>query len=325
MWFQYWLVLFSCWACSNMMGLVISDSFKAVVTIYILIPFLVIPNIILSGVMVKYEKLNPNLSSPVAIPFYGEIWPARWGYEALAVEQFVNNKFEKEFYRYDQAASQAQYYRDYWVTDLTSKLDIISNSLEKIADNTSLQKDLEVVNYEVNKYLRTKPDSLYRYAGYLTPGKINSDVIAGTKDYLKQVKSYNIRVYRWATDTKDNLKEKMKAADNNKFLDLQFDNTNKKLEEFVKARGETDQILTYNGRLYQKMDPIFRYPEHPFIKAHFYAPVKNIFGKPVDTYIVNVIVLWMMTILLYLALYFRLLKKTLDSGETLMGKGKGSD
>jgi hypothetical protein len=46
----------------------------------------------------------------------------------------------------------------------------------------------------------------------------------------------------------------------------------------------------------------------------------------VETYIVNVIVLWIMTILLYLALYFRLLKKVLDSGEMLMGKsGKGSD
>src|SRR5664280_2028296 len=53
MMFEYWLVLFSCWAGANMLGLVISDSFKAVVTIYILIPFLVIPQIILSGVMLS--------------------------------------------------------------------------------------------------------------------------------------------------------------------------------------------------------------------------------------------------------------------------------
>ena len=98
MMFEYWLVLFSCWAGANMLGLVISDSFKAVVTIYILIPFLVIPQIILSGVMVKFEKLNPNISSPVAIPVYGEFITARWGYEALAVKQFINNKYEQPFY-----------------------------------------------------------------------------------------------------------------------------------------------------------------------------------------------------------------------------------
>jgi hypothetical protein len=67
-------------------------------------------------------------------------------------------------------------------------------------------------------------------------------------------------------------------------------------------------------------------PKHSFIKAHFYSPTKQVFGWKVDTYVVNVVVLWFMTTLLYLALYFRLLKKLLDSGEVMMGKKhKGSD
>ena len=67
-------------------------------------------------------------------------------------------------------------------------------------------------------------------------------------------------------------------------------------------------------------------PKFPFIKAHFYSPTKQVFGVKIDTYIVNVIVLWVMTIILYLALYFRLLKKLLDSGEVVMGKKlKGSE
>ena len=69
MYLEYWLVLFSSWAMANVMGLLISDSFKTVVTIYILIPFLVIPQIILSGVLVKFEHLNPTISSPKQIPF----------------------------------------------------------------------------------------------------------------------------------------------------------------------------------------------------------------------------------------------------------------
>jgi hypothetical protein len=62
------------------------------------------------------------------------------------------------------------------------------------------------------------------------------------------------------------------------------------------------------------------------IKAHFYSPIKRMFGKDMDTFAVNVIVLWLMTILLYFALYFRVLKKLLDSGEVVMGKKfKGSE
>jgi hypothetical protein len=67
-------------------------------------------------------------------------------------------------------------------------------------------------------------------------------------------------------------------------------------------------------------------PEYKFVKAHFYSPVKMVFGIPVSTLIINVIALWLKTGLFYLALYFRLLKKLLDSGEVVMGKAKkGSD
>ena len=143
---------------------------------------------------------------------------------------------------------------------------------------------------------------------------------------MDRIKKYNIRLYNWANTSKDNIKEKLQSADKGAFLKLLNDNTNKKLEEFVKDKNETNKIIEYKGRLYQKMDPIFKDPESRFIKAHFYAPRKQVFGLYIDTYYVNVIVLWVMTFLFYLVLYFRLLKKLLDSGERIMGKsGKGSE
>ncbi len=63
-----------------------------------------------------------------------------------------------------------------------------------------------------------------------------------------------------------------------------------------------------------------------FLNDNNNLTTQQLFGLYVDTYIINVIVLWIMTIILYLILYFRLLKKLLDSGEVLMGKKlKGSD
>ncbi|MBI4648371.1 MAG: ATP-binding cassette domain-containing protein, partial [Bacteroidia bacterium] len=43
MYFRYWLIIFSTFGCANLLGLNISDTFKTAVSIYILIPFLVIP------------------------------------------------------------------------------------------------------------------------------------------------------------------------------------------------------------------------------------------------------------------------------------------
>ncbi len=160
--FEYWLILFSCWASANVLGLVISDSFKAVVTIYILIPFLIIPQIILSGVLVKFEKLNPNISSPVDIPFYGEMVTARWGYEALAVKQFIDNKYEKEFYEFDKTMSITRFKKDYWSSKLKGNLDKMMLDLKKGVRDEDFNDNLLLVSNEIRKEMDVLPEIKFK-------------------------------------------------------------------------------------------------------------------------------------------------------------------
>jgi hypothetical protein len=326
MMFEYWLVLFTCWAGANMLGLVISDSFKAVVTIYILIPFLVIPQIILSGIMVKFEKLNPNISSPVEIPFYGEFITARWGYEALAVKQFINNKYERQFYKFDKAKSKGNFKKNYWYVEVKGKLDNIMNDLSRDTRSNEFDDNLLLVYNEIKKELTELPDLKFEYSEHLTPERITPEIAKAALNYVEAVRRYYIVYYNNANNQKDAIINKMQKEDNEGFFKLQARHFNKSLEEFVTDKNETNKTLIYRGELIQKMEPIFMDPKNNFIKAHFYAPEKKLFGINVDTYVVNVFVLWIMTILLYLVLYFRLLKKLLDSGEVIMGKRhKGSE
>ncbi|MBI5010832.1 MAG: ATP-binding cassette domain-containing protein, partial [Bacteroidia bacterium] len=188
--FQYWLVLFTCWAGANMLGLVISDSFKAVVTIYILIPFLVIPQIILSGVMVKFEKLNPNISSPSAIPFYGEFITARWGYEALAVNQFIYNKFENQFYEYEKMKSRGNFKRNFWCTEMKSKLELITNSLKKGERNEDFINNLTIVRNEIAKEMAFLPKIKFEYLDVLTHDKVTPDALAAAQNYVELLRRY---------------------------------------------------------------------------------------------------------------------------------------
>jgi len=325
LWFQYWLVLFSCWTSANMMGLVISDSFKAVVTIYILIPFLVIPQIILSGVLVKYEKLNPNFSSPVTIPFYGELITARWGYEALAVEQYINNRYEKPLYIYNMTMSQANFIKTFWNEKINERLTRLENSLLQGIKDETYYEDLDLLNFEINKQLKKLPDNQYKYASFLTPDKFNMEILTETKNYIERVRQYYISLYNRASSLRDKMIMEWEAKNKQKISELKNKYFNDKLDEFVTNKNEVKKVIVYKNRIYQKSDPIFMEPESKLIRAHFYAPVKNIFGKPVSTLAVNVIVMWVITILLYIVLYFRLLKKLLDSGEILLGRAKAVD
>jgi hypothetical protein len=73
-----------------------------------------------------------------------------------------------------------------------------------------------------------------------------------------------------------------------------------------------EPVFTEDGRIYPSEGNVF-YPAWPHqgVRTHFYAPEKNVFGKPVRTIWVNVIVLWLMTAFLWLLLYFDGLKRLL--------------
>ena len=319
MWFEYWLILFSAWASANMMGLLISDSFKAVVTIYILIPFLVIPQIILSGIMVKYEKLNPNISSPTTIPFYGEIITARWGYEALAVKQFMGNRYQRDLYDLEKEMSIANFMRNIWSNTLKGKVDDIENAIIRSRAGETTIADLELVRNELAHY-GEKTGATFGSLSLLYPEKLTQEVLSAARDHIEQIRQYNVKLYNVANERKDAMIESRMREDREGYLRLKKQYFNNSLEEFVRNSNEKDRFVEFRGRIVQKIDPVFLDPEYRFVKAHFYAPRKQVFGHFIDTFWVNLSVLWAITLLLYVALYFRLLKKGLDSFDDISAR-----
>lgn len=324
MWLEYWLVLFSCWATSNMMGLLISDSFKAVVTIYILIPFLVIPQIILSGIIVKYEKLNPNISSPVSIPVYGEIIVARWGYEALAVDQFMNNKFEKQFYQYDKVISIAKFKKDIWYNEMKSILSRLEGNIERERLDESAARDMTLIYNEIEEELLFTPQVKFDL-NLIDPGDITYTVIDTARSYIERIRRYYIDVSKNAVDARDITITAMERADKEGFIRMKKQYTNESLEEFVTNDNEKDKIKRFNDRLYQNYDHVFFDPPGKLIKAHFYAPRKQVFGYYASTLAVNTGVIWFMTIILYILLYFRVLHRLLESFNKALRALRGAE
>ncbi len=322
MYFQYWIVLFSAWCFSNVLGLIISDSFKTAVTIYILIPFLVIPQLILSGIIVKFEELNPSISSPGRIPFYGEIITARWAYEALAVNQFMNNTYEKEFYPYNKAMSQAEFMNNFWIRNLQNRLDYIRRNFENPQSRDIIESHLRLIINELRKEQNRnrQVEAEIDFSG-ITPSEFNTEIIDIADGYLAKINRFYIHLYNSASSERDKIITGYHQTDEGRQRFIEKRNTyhNSALSDLVRNSREVTRIVEYDDRLFQRVDPIYRSPEGRFIKAHFYAPEKQIFGNTINTFWINIIVIWLMTIILFAILYFRLLKRSLEKIEETFG------
>ena len=127
--FSFWLILFTSSCFANILGLNISASFNSAITVYILIPLLLIPQMVLSGALFSFDKLNEHISHKKYTPVIADVMASRWAFEAISVEQFQNNPYEKHLYLLDRKISSSSFYPTYVVSELKSILNDCRASL----------------------------------------------------------------------------------------------------------------------------------------------------------------------------------------------------
>ncbi|MGZ4066275.1 MAG: ATP-binding cassette domain-containing protein [Bacteroidia bacterium] len=323
MWGDYWLVLFTSSCFANMLGLNISSSFNTAVTIYILIPFLIIPQLLFSGVMVKFDKLNPVVAEQGGVPWIGEAMTSRWAFEALAVNQYMNNEYEKQFFKFDKNIAIAEYKKSYWAEKMTGKISKIEKDLVDGKDKAEIEKGLKLIHDEMVKENSHHPNkAVFTEVEKLAPGKVSPELLASLRVFLNETPNgrYTLRQYyidreKRARELKNDIVAKLNKTPEQReaFIKLQENYENEALNNMVKNENDMgEKCLEKGGRLIQRTNPIYLDPDNNNGRAHFYAPTKKLFGNQFPTFWFNLTVIWLMSVFMMITLYFDVLKKILD-------------
>lgn len=320
MFFNHWAILFTASCFANLLGLNISSAFNSAVTIYILIPLLLIPQLILSGVVVKFDKLNPAIGNTVTVPFVGDLMASRWAFEAAMVTQFKDNPFEKEFYFLDKVMANSDYKKVYLIPELETKLQYCLNNFgsDEPAVKMLMEKNLNVLHNEIKNELRlTGANPALIPVDELAVSGFDSTVYKKASSFIDVLKQYYVQLFNRADQKREKMiyeltstPEKEKA-----FNDFRDRYHNEAITDLVKNYGEAHRIIEKDGRLIQKVYPVYKDPEPDHIAdfdAQFYMPSKHFLGRNVDTFIFNLGVIWSMCLVLAIALYFDVLRRIID-------------
>ncbi len=95
-------------------------------------------------------------------------------------------------------------------------------------------------------------------------------------------------------------------------INLRNNYENKQLKEIVLEQTTAEKYLETSQKIIQKSDPGFMKPLSTSGRAHFYAPCKKIGNLEIDTFWFNVMVIWSVSLLLYTALYFKILRRIIS-------------
>ncbi len=357
----YWIILFSTSCFANMLGLNISASFNSAKVIYILIPILIIPQLLFSGIIVSFDKLNPMFKSESHVPWIGNVMASRWAYEALAVYQFKNNEYEKDYYPYEKEMKFSNWKKDQWTQSMERKVDYLHKYYIDSAGTEKLQSTFDLVMFEFDKEkrrmdqdARVDPKPEFPFLKNLNSVEDFSDDhynnMRNTLLAIKEIHKYLFNTYEKLCDSVavaaktpdeafmqklDGLlasgdidkKEyrKRKRAERDRLAELNSEKqrtyTNEALEKFVTNDNSFEYIVEAEGQLIQKSDPIYLDPyDSYFLTSHFYAPNKKFFGSYWSTFSFNTMIIWLMSVILIIMLYFDALRRIIEGFGKLFSK-----
>lgn len=312
----YWLVLFTTSCSANILGLNISSAFNSVVTIYILIPFIIIPQLLFSGVLVKFDQLHlGSRSTKEYVPVIGDMMTARWSFEALAVEQFSNNRYERNIFMYNMYASQNYYYGAYLVNDkLNRDLQLCRNNVARGTYGEQVDESFVRLNHHIDELSKLTGIIPGPWKTLLNREGFNQDTDKAAAAYLESLRKYFMSSYKTADRLRDSVKKALGAE---KVMELQENHENERLRFLVLDIDNPDKIIQTPVKYIQKSDPGYMKAASRFGRAHFYSPFKKTGNLEIYTYWFNILVIWIVSVILYIALYFNLLKRLITWMENL--------
>jgi ABC-type multidrug transport system ATPase subunit len=315
----YWLILFSAACMGNIIGLNISSGLDSVIAIYILIPLILVPQLLLGGAMIHYDDLNESFTNRTYVPLIGNLMTTRWAYEALTVEQFKENEFEKIFYNDEKIISNADYKTSFLIPELQTKLNLCMRRKDSGMDSLALIQDLRIVANELEVISITEDEMPpFQYIHLLNANDFSESVMERTFQYLVRLDNLLSDEKEKATERREQTYQEMVSEmGQDGFVDFKQTHYNKNLADIVLNRNEISKVYESNKRLVQKKDPIFMEPTSNFGRAHFYAPLKIVNHVKIDTLWYNILMMWLLTGILYLTLLTDVLRKIIKYLESL--------
>ena len=279
----WWSILWITSFLANLTGLILSQSMNSVVAIYITIPLLLIPQILLCGLVIKFDDLNTSASKENKVPLIGDIIPSRWAFETLMVEQFADNAYNQAYFPIEREKYLAQYYENIHSKEVRR----LAEQLEGKDDpdkRLTVENELVVLGRAARIAPRSEGESFLSYLD-----KVDSALHERARNftaYLDQIQEKDIREKgsEWVTEQKKKYH-------------------NSAIEDLVMGAGSRNFYKEHGNRIYPAVGQIYIVPDNPFGRAPFYSYEKKLGSMLISTYNFNLLIIGFFALLAIIAIF----------------------
>jgi hypothetical protein len=214
--------------------------------------------------------------------------------------------------------SQNDWYASFLIPNLKATADkcLTEKNHPELAE--AYEESVKIISYHIN--------DLYRISG-IVPGKFTEGLNVGSfndyyADQAKKCLDTLSKVFRLKnkgiSEQRNSLYNQIESViGSEEFLKLRNNHHNEALADIVLNRTSSNKIYNAGDRFIQKADPVYMFPGSKWGRAHFYSPYKQIGNIKINTLLFNILIIWIMIISLFVALYYNLLKRFISLLESL--------
>ncbi len=292
----WWLILFTTALLASLTGLFLSQCLNSVVAIYISIPLLLIPQILLCGLVVSFSDLDSR-STTGNVPLIGDLIPSRWSYEALAVTSFTDNEYERMFFDYDKEKYEAQFYNMGFLYELQSQLETMKSRQDK---NENSQEMAEKIQNHM-KVIKKNLPTITAFCG-MQPYQGDSSYTS-LRDYMAEAEKILAKRSNQITlKAESQITKYIQKHGKEALQKLKHDNYNLKLEDCVIGADQLRTLDVIDDCIVPRTGIIFLTPQSTIGRAPFYSSEKIIGSWHVKTLWFNMAMLLLMSIIMTILL-----------------------
>ena len=287
----WWLILFITALLSSLVGLLLSQCLSSIVAIYISIPILLIPQILLCGLVVSFSDLTPK-STTGNVPVIGDLIPSRWAYEALAVTSFTDNAYKAPFFELDKKKYENQYYN-------MGFLDELQSQLETMKDEKKRGKEVDPSHMET---IRMNLPELTAYCGMKAyQGDYSYESLC---QYMKEAEQILSKRSNETTLKADKLMSEMvREQGKETIIELKRDHYNLNLEDCVIGANQKRMLDVIDNHIVARTGIIYLTPKSKVGRAPFYSSEKILGSWHIKTLWYNLGIMLLMSIVVAIFLF----------------------
>lgn len=308
----YFLNYFSILVFGNILGLILSDSIRKLNISYILIPFILLPNIIFGGYTIPYGQNRDGVPGEKNIPVLANFIPTRYAYEALLVNQFSSNKYNKYFFQEDKKLYDINFISNHTLPLLGEKLEKARFYLDYQPQSDSFEYVLKLLKNEI-AFLGEREeiapfDQISRLDKKDFDYKVYDDVF-GYLTYIRFLSENLISEHEMQKLKITNLLlDSLKDQDIEVFRRL---NHNYHIENLL-TQYDDENIIISDGKMYKSGKAVYLDPVSKYGESHFFASRKRILKHFPPTMRYNLSAIWIMNLTLYIIFLWGILNVFLN-------------